>query len=191
MGGGEVARYVGKYGSKGVSKVVIIGGVPPYLLKGADNPDGVDRSVFEGIQKAVAADRYAFFTEFFKNFFNTDVFLGTRISEQAVQASRTLLLPLRRPQVLPAYGRGMKDFRNGVARISLSSAFRRPFFFAHQSSDCDAGQVGTGEAITKVGSPVRFRIQPRFVLRECETWTVVDKNSRNARVFGARYWREG
>jgi hypothetical protein len=85
-GSGEVARYIGKYGSKGVSKVVIIGGVPLYLLKAADNPDGVDASVFEGIQKAVAANRYAFFTEFF-NFFNTDVFLGTRISEQAVQAS--------------------------------------------------------------------------------------------------------
>jgi hypothetical protein len=33
--------------------------------------------------------------------------------------------------------------------------------------------------------------QPGTVLRECEAWTVVDKNSRNARVFGARYWREG
>ena len=64
MGGGEVARYLGKYGSKGVSKAVIISGVPPYLLKAADNPDGVDGSVFAGIQKAVAADRYAFFTGF-------------------------------------------------------------------------------------------------------------------------------
>src|ERR1700704_1414584 len=61
MGGGEVARYFGKYGSAGVSKAVIISGVPPYLLKAADNPDGVDGSVFAGIQKAVAADRYAFF----------------------------------------------------------------------------------------------------------------------------------
>src|SRR6202049_4530089 len=71
MGGGEVARYFGKYGSKGVSKAVIISGVPPYLLKAADNPEGVDASVFEGIQQAVAADRYAFFTSFFKNFYNT------------------------------------------------------------------------------------------------------------------------
>jgi pimeloyl-ACP methyl ester carboxylesterase len=57
MGGGEVARYLGKYGSKGVSKAVIISGVPPYLLKTADNPEGVDGSVFAGIEKAVAADR--------------------------------------------------------------------------------------------------------------------------------------
>ena len=76
MGGGEVARYFGKYGSEGVSKAVVISGVPPFLLKTADNPEGVDGSVFEGIQKAVAADRYAFFTEFFKNFYNTDLLLG-------------------------------------------------------------------------------------------------------------------
>ena len=87
MGGGEVVRYLGKSGAKGASKAVIIGGVPPYLLKTSDHPEGVDASVFEGIQKAVAADRYAFFTEFFKNFYNTDVFLGKRVSEQALQAS--------------------------------------------------------------------------------------------------------
>src|ERR1700758_2555067 len=87
MGGGEVARYIGKYGSKGVTKAVFMSSVPPFLLKTSDNPDGVDASVFDGIQKAVASDRYAFFTEFFKNFFNTDVFLGKRISEEAVRAS--------------------------------------------------------------------------------------------------------
>src|SRR6202047_3751671 len=53
MGGGEVARYFGKYGSTGVSKAVIISGVPPYLLKAAANPEGVDGSVFDGIQRAV------------------------------------------------------------------------------------------------------------------------------------------
>jgi peroxiredoxin len=74
MGGGEIARYFGRYGSKGVSKAVIIGGVPPFLLKTDDNPEGVDAGVFDGIQKAVAADRYVFFTEFFKNFYNTDLF---------------------------------------------------------------------------------------------------------------------
>src|ERR1700720_3958661 len=87
MGGGEVARYLGKYGSKSVSKAVIVSGVPPFLLKTADNPEGVDGSVFAGIEKAVAADRYAFFTGFFQNFYNTDQILGKRVSEQAIQAS--------------------------------------------------------------------------------------------------------
>src|SRR5579863_9940400 len=58
MGGGEVARYLGKYGSKGVSHAVFVSSVPPFLLKTPDNPEGVDGSVFEGIKKAVAADRY-------------------------------------------------------------------------------------------------------------------------------------
>src|SRR6202008_4214157 len=87
MGGGEVARYFGKYGSKGVSKAVIISGVPPYLLKTADNAEGGDASVFEGIQKAVAADRFVFFTEFFKNFYNTDLLLGKRVSEEVLHAN--------------------------------------------------------------------------------------------------------
>src|ERR1700686_5133746 len=87
MGGGEVARYLGKYGSERVSKAVFISAVPPFLLKTPDNPEGVDRSVFDGIEKAVAADRYSFFTEFFKNFYNADIFLGKRISEQALRAS--------------------------------------------------------------------------------------------------------
>src|SRR5438034_8258444 len=87
MGGGEVARYFGKYGSKGVRKAAIISGVPPYLLKTADNPEGVEGSVFAGIQKAVAADRYAFYTGFFQNFYNMDLFLGKRVTEQVVEAS--------------------------------------------------------------------------------------------------------
>src|SRR3989454_1409228 len=116
MGGGEVARYIGKYGSKGVSKAVVIGGIPPYLLKTADNPDGVDGSVFEGIQKAVTADRYAFFTEFFKNFFNTDVFLGKRISEQAVQASWNVAASASATASLACVPTWHEDFRNDVAR---------------------------------------------------------------------------
>ncbi len=119
MGGGEVARYIGKYGSKGVSKAVVIGGIPPYLLKTADNPDGVDGSVFEGVQKAVAADRYAFFTEFFKNFFNTDVFLGKRISEQAVQASWNVAAGASATASLACVPTWHEDFRADLARIDV------------------------------------------------------------------------
>ncbi len=119
MGGGEVARYIGKYGSKSVSKAVIIGGVPPFLLKTADNPEGVDGSVFEGIKKAVVADRYAFFTEFFKNFYNTDVLLGTRISEQAVQASWNVAAGASATASLACVPTWHEDFRKDVARIDV------------------------------------------------------------------------
>jgi non-heme chloroperoxidase len=119
MGGGEVARYLGKYGSKGVSKAVIIAGVPPYLLKTADNPEGVDGSVFDGTRKAVAADRYAFFTGFFQNFYNTDVFLGKRVSEQAVQASWNIAAGSSAAASLACVATWHEDFRDDMERIDV------------------------------------------------------------------------
>jgi len=119
MGGGEVARYIGRYGSKGVNKAVIIGGVPPYLLKASDNPDGVDKYVFEGIEKAITTDRYAFFAEFFKNFYNTDVLLGKRISEQAVQASFSVACIASGTASLACVPTWHEDFRNDVAKIDV------------------------------------------------------------------------
>ena len=150
MGGGEVARYIGKYGSKGVSKAVIIGGVPPYLLRAADNPDGVDSSVFEGIQKAVASDRYAFFTEFFKNFFNTDVFLGKRISEQAVQASWNLAASASPTATLACVPTWHEDFRNDLARIDV------PTLVIHGDADRIVPFKASGEQTAKLVKGARL-----------------------------------
>jgi non-heme chloroperoxidase len=119
MGGGEVARYIGKHGSRDVSQAVIIGGIPPFLLKTGDNPEGVDGSVFEGIQKALATDRYAFFTEFFKNFYNTDVLMGRRISEQAVQASWNVAANASPTASLACVPTWHEDFRPDLARIDV------------------------------------------------------------------------
>jgi non-heme chloroperoxidase len=119
MGGGEVARYLGRYGSTGVSKAVIISGVTPYLLKTADNPEGVDGSVFAGIEKAVAADRYAFFTGFFENFYNTDLFLGKRVSEQAVQSSWNVAAGASATASLACVPAWHEDFRADLARIDV------------------------------------------------------------------------
>jgi non-heme chloroperoxidase len=119
MGGGEVARYLGKYGSKGVSNAVIISGVPPYLLKTPDNPEGVDAEVFAGIEKAVVVDRYAFFTEFFKNFYNTDRFLGKRVSEQAVQASWNVAATASAAASRACVATWHEDFREDVKGIKV------------------------------------------------------------------------
>src|ERR1700680_236959 len=119
MGGGEVARYVGKYGSKGVSKAVFISAVPPFLLKTTDNPEGVDGSVFDGIQKAIVADRYAFFTEFFKNFYNTDLLLGKRVSEQVVQASWNLAAGASAAASLACVPTWHEDFRKDLTRVNV------------------------------------------------------------------------
>lgn len=119
MGGGEVARFLGKYGSKGVSKAVVIGGVPPFLLKTADNAEGLDGKVFEDIQKAVAADRYAFFNDFFNNFYNADLLLGKRISERAIQASWNLAAGASATASLACVATWHEDFRQNLKRIDI------------------------------------------------------------------------
>jgi non-heme chloroperoxidase len=152
MGGGEVARYLGRYGSKGVSNAVIIGGVPPYLLKTHDNPEGVDRSVFEGIQKAVAADRYAFFTEFFKNFFNTDVFLGTLISEQAIQASFNVAASASATACLACVPTWYEDFRSDLRRIDV------PTLVIHGSADRIVPIAAAGQRTASLTKGARLSV---------------------------------
>ena len=150
MGGGEVARYVGKHGSKGVSKAVIIGGIPPYLLKTTDNPDGVDASVFDGIQKHLAADRYAFFTDFFKNFFNTDVLLGKRISDQAVQSSWNVAAGASATASLACVPTWHEDFRNDVVRIDV------PTLVIHGDADRIVPIKASGERTAKLVKGARL-----------------------------------
>ncbi|MGW6541223.1 alpha/beta fold hydrolase [Streptomyces sp. NPDC055051] len=88
MGTGEVARYVSTYGSGRVAKVAFLASLEPCLLKSDDNPDGVaPKEFFDGVVAAVKADRYAYYTAFFNDFYNLDENLGTRISEEAVRNS--------------------------------------------------------------------------------------------------------
>jgi non-heme chloroperoxidase len=87
MGTGEVTRYLGTYGSGRVRKAALLGAIPPFLLQTDDNPEGVPGEVFEGIQSAIVADRYAYFDEFFANFYNTDVLAPERIGDAALRAS--------------------------------------------------------------------------------------------------------
>jgi non-heme chloroperoxidase len=119
MGGGEVARYVGKYGSDGVRKAVILSGVPPYLLQTSDNADGVPKDVFSGLEAAAVADRYAYFTDFFRNFYNTDVLLGKRVSEQAVQAAWNVAVGCSATATVACVSTWYTDFRKDLARIDV------------------------------------------------------------------------
>ena len=152
MGGGEVARYIGKHGSKGVTKAVFISSVPPFLLKTADNPEGVEGSVFEGIQKTVAADRYAFFTEFFKNFYNTDVLLGKRISEQAVQASWNVATFASATASLACVPTWHEDFRNDLARVDV------PTLVIHGDADRIVPLAAAGQRTAQLVKGARLHV---------------------------------
>jgi non-heme chloroperoxidase len=167
MGGGEVARYFGKYGSKGVSKAVIISGVPPFLLKTPDNPEGVDKSVFEGIEKAVIADRYAFFTEFFKNFYNTDLLLNKRVSEQAVQASWNVAAGCSATASLACVATWHEDFRKDLSRVDV------PTLVMHGDADRILPITAAGPRTAKLIKGAHL-----VVVKDgphCITWTHADE----------------
>jgi non-heme chloroperoxidase len=175
MGGGEVARYLGKYGSKSVSKAVIISGVPPYLLKTDDNPEGVDGSVFEGIEKAVTADRYAFFTEFFKNFYNTDLQLGKRVSEQAVQASWNLAAGASATASLACVPTWHEDFRSDLSGIDV------PTLVIHGDADRILPIAASGRRTAQLIKGARL-----VVVKDgphCITWTHADEVNRELLEF--------
>jgi pimeloyl-ACP methyl ester carboxylesterase len=119
MGGGEVARYPAAFGTARVSKVAFLAAITPALLKSADNPEGVDVSVFDGIRAGLTKDRPAFLTEFFKNFYNLDVTLGKQISEEAVRLSWHIgahASPKGSHDLVAAWG---TDFRKDLERLEL------------------------------------------------------------------------
>ena len=69
MGGGEIARYLARYGRQKIAKAALIGAVVPYMLKTDDNKDGVDRYMFEGIKAKIRKDRFAFLQSFARDFY--------------------------------------------------------------------------------------------------------------------------
>ena len=119
MGTGEVARYLGNYGSDRVEKAAMFGAIPPFLLKTDDNPEGVDGSVFEGIKEAVRKDRYAYFKDFLDNFYNVDKLRPERISDQAWQASFNVACVGSAVSSLVCVDNWLEDFRDDVAKIDV------------------------------------------------------------------------
>jgi len=119
MGGGEIARYLGKYGSDRVRRAVIISGVPPYLLKTPDTPNGVPQEVFDQIAAGLRADRFAYFTEWNKNFFNLDEFLGNRISAEAVQDAWNTGVSASPEGTIACVATWHTDFRADLPKIDI------------------------------------------------------------------------
>jgi non-heme chloroperoxidase len=79
-GGGEVARYLGRHGTKRVAKTVLIGAVPPVMLKSAANPGGLPIEVFDGIRAGVAGNRSQFYMDLTMPFYGYNR-PGAKVSE--------------------------------------------------------------------------------------------------------------
>jgi non-heme chloroperoxidase len=102
-----------------VRKAALFGAIPPFLLKTDDNPEGVDRDVFDGIKAAIVADRYAYFKDFLDNFYNVDKLGGTRISDQAWQASFNVAAGASPHATYACVDAWLTDFRQDLPKIDV------------------------------------------------------------------------
>jgi non-heme chloroperoxidase len=143
MGTGEVGRYLGTYGSERVAKAVFLGSLEPYLLQADDNPEGVPQSVFDGLFAEVQADRYAFFTQFFAGFFNTEEFLGNRLSQEALDANQQLAYNASPYASVWAQPTWLTDFRGDIEKIDV------PALIVHGTGDNILPIDATGRRFAK------------------------------------------
>jgi non-heme chloroperoxidase len=129
MGGGEVARYLGRYGEDRVAKAMLIAAVPPFLLKTADNPEGMDRAVFDGMLAGVKKDRIGFLADFVKLFFNWEAG-KSKLGEDVLAYSKSIAWvasPIGTQQCIVAFG--TTDFRRDLEKIDV------PVLVAHGDAD--------------------------------------------------------
>jgi len=140
MGTGEVARYLATYGSSRVAKAAFLASLEPFLLKTDDNPTGAaPREFFEGIVSDVKTDRYAYFTNFYNDFYNLDENLGTRISDEVVRASWNVAAGSGFFAAAAAPLTWFTDFRGDIAKIDV------PTLILH----------GTGDRILPIDATAR------------------------------------
>jgi non-heme chloroperoxidase len=129
MGGGEIVRYLSKFGQQRVAKAVLISAVPPFLLQTADNPEGVESKVFEDIEKNILKDRPAFLHSFAQKFFGRTT-LNHTVSEQVLDWSTSMgMIGSLRATLQSAASWATTDFRQEMQALDL------PVRIIHGTSD--------------------------------------------------------
>ncbi len=143
MGGGEIARYLGRYGSDRISKVAFVSSVTPYLLKTEDNPDGVDQSTFDEISQNLQEDRAAFLQTFGKQFYGVSL-LNPAVSSAHLEGDFTRAYAASYRATLEcATAFSTTDFRSDVASITV------PTLIIHGDSDKTVPIESSGERLAE------------------------------------------
>ncbi len=152
MGGGEAARYVSRYGTDRVSKLVLISSVLPYLGKTNDNSDGVDQTVFAEMIEQIKEDRIAFLDDFGKKFFGVTL-LHKPVSAPLLDYYRSLAavaLPRATTQSVLSFAN--TDFRADVEGITL------PTLVIHGDSDDIVPLEASSERTARMIPDVTYKI---------------------------------
>ncbi len=119
MGGGEVVRYLSRYGASRVAKAVLVSAVTPYLLKGDDNPDGVDAKIFQDNEEQLRKDRFAFLKEFGPKFYGRSAIHHT-VSEPVLEWTQLMASTgSLRSTLATAKSWAETDFREEMKRITI------------------------------------------------------------------------
>ncbi len=150
MGTGEVTRYIGTFGTERISKAVLLSPIPPFLLKTDDNPEGVDRKVFEGIKDAIRADRPAYFTSFLSAFYNLDENLGMRVSDEVVRGSFIVAVQASATAVFVCVDTWLTDFRDDLPKFDV------PTLVVQGDEDRILPISATGERLSALIPDVEF-----------------------------------
>lgn len=162
-GGGEVARYIGRHGTKRVSKAVLIGAVPPLMLKTPANPAGVPIEVFDGLRASVAADRSQFFKDLTIPFYGYNK-PGAKISE-GIRESFWLQGMLAG---YPAAYECIKAFSETDFTEDLKK-FDVPTLILHGDADQIVPIVASGLLSAKIVKGAKLKVYPGFPHGMCST----------------------
>jgi non-heme chloroperoxidase len=129
MGGGEVARYMSRHFAKDVVQAVLVSSVVPFMLKTADNPTGVNQSVFDSMTVAMKQDRAKFFTGFFNDFYSGDS-SSKPVSQEVLEWSRSVAMQAGLNATLEcAHAFAATDFRPDLPAFSV------PTLIIHGTAD--------------------------------------------------------
>lgn len=132
MGTGELARYISRYGHERISKLAFLASLEPFLVAQDDNPQGVSKDVFDGIEAAAKRDRFAWFTQFFSNFYNLEETLGNRISQDVVNSNWNVAVSSAPVAAYAVVSSWIEDFRADVEAIRASG---KPCMILHGTAD--------------------------------------------------------
>jgi non-heme chloroperoxidase len=141
MGTGEVTHYLGAYGSARVARAVLVSPIPPFLLQTDDNPEGLPGSLFDGFIQTAKSDVPAWMKGFLDNFYNMDVYGGTRVSDQAFQASWNIAAVASATAAVACIPTWETDFRDDLPKIDV------PVLVVHGDADRILPYPNTGERL--------------------------------------------
>ena len=152
MGGGEIARYIGKYGQARLARVAFVSAVPPFMLQTDDNPEGVPQSVFDGMHEGIAKDRFAFLQSFSKDFYGQSM-ISHPVSQAVLDWNQTvtsLAAPNATDECVTSFS--STDFRADLKKVTV------PTLVIHGDKDQTVPFAVSGERTAKMVAGAELKV---------------------------------